>query len=370
MENKDEINTEASIDKEALSCPKCKIKMHVQPNAYLGALGPSKATCPRCGKQEMGPANYTLHDKASLDISDLLPRREVAENFKTADTSIPEFIKEAAYEPGETQEESIKKDWERLIVGLSDYVLAEQLTEYELRGMGKPVGENYAAYFQETLKSVKKGRKKAEEKLFKFIPKHSQLDSCGFFETVAEQCEKEKEAREKAMEEYPFAGVEKLERKDVARADLKKEAAAVAPWVGDSATKGMQTNYEAAPCMCQGKCSVGDKCLKDVPPRTGFTTEKFTFCMPCHDAGCSAGHATGLLKEAAKWQPGQHLRAKWNNADAYVAHVDEQDKIYVIKTDGVMSPSYYSYEDAHDTFTKVAVDETKDGASAQHHGLS
>lgn len=306
-----------------------------------------------------------------INIGDILPRKDVPENFKTADTVIPEFIKEAAYEPNEVLEETIKKDWERLIVGLSDYVLAEQLTEYELRGMGKPVGENYSAYFQETLKDVKKNRKKAEQKLFKFIPKHSQLDSCGFFETVAEQCEKEKEAREKAMEEYPFAGVEKLEHKDVARKGLKKEADAA--WVSDNATAGMHANESQAACRCQGKCKAN--CTKDIPARTGVAVhgqehQELAYCMPCHDAGCDAGVVDALWKEASKWQPGQHLRAKWNNADAYVAHVDEQDKIYVIKTDGVMLPSYYTYEDAHDTFTKVNVDDTKDGPSAQHHGLS
>jgi hypothetical protein len=164
-------------------------------------------------------------DNKEINISDILPPAKV-EKFSTADTVVPQFIKTSAYEAGELMEETIQKDWNRLIDGLSDYVLAEQLTEYELRGIGKPVAENYSEYFHDTLKDVRKNRKKAEQKLFKFIPRHSQLGACEFFEVVEEQCAKEKEARERAIEIYPPCGVEKLERKDVARAGIKKEAAA------------------------------------------------------------------------------------------------------------------------------------------------
>lgn len=353
-----------------------------------------------------------------LNIGDILPpNKDTAEKFVTADSRVPDFVKQAAYEPQEVMEQTIQEDWNRLIVGLSDYVLAEQLTERELLGMGKPVAENYSEYFSETLKDVKKNRKKAEQKLFKMIPRHSQLEACDFFKEVEEQTEKEKEARERAMEEYPHAGVAKLDRGDNARKGLKKEAAGE-PWTSADAQKGSQTNPEPDACS---------QCRQEVPARHGVKPDSKTYCQKCHDSGYSipdnaAAPAKPAMKKeaekdevpmvveisnvevkdkgkisvkpnhpevvkdmletveekeeslqkeaASKWKAGQTLRAKNGSTDAHVAYVNEDDKIYVIKVDGTMYPSYYSYKDAHDTFSTVPVEETKDGTWAKSHGLS
>jgi hypothetical protein len=452
-----------------------------------------------------------MSNNEDINIDDILPpKKDSVEKFVTAETRVPEFLKEAAYSPDETREETIKKDWERLTNGLSDYVLAEQLTEYELRGMGKPVAENYSMYFNTTLKEVRKNRKKAEQRLFKFIPAHSQLDCEAFFNIVHEQNEKEKEARLKSMEKGlkkeaaaycqtcgkeakpgdathdkhtvidlpadPDPKVEEAKRRE--KMGLKKEASAqpfcyscnkaLAPeetklheskahsvgvtkeaagrcqkcgaelvdasndplcgncrgevnkaqdsgaddamkkeatgphtkmdpkeeeelkkslekvlpkkeeapkepepkkeadaaWTSPEAQQGSQTNPEAVPCT---------HCKNEIPAKKGLVLLDKPFCMQCHDAGhstpmnaaapakptemppmsTSTGPMTSpLLKEASKWSDGTELEAKHNGARACVVHVNDKDKTYVIKVDGTMYPSYYSFEDAHDTFNK------------------
>lgn len=400
-----------------------------------------------------------------INFGDLLPPKKDVETFATSDTVVPEFIKRAAYSPDEVMEETIQKDWERLVLGLSDYVLAEQLTEYELRGMGKPVAENYSEYFHDTLKDVKKNRKKSEQKLYKLIPRHSQLEACEFFERVEEQNAKENEARERAMELYPPTGVAKRDTKDDARKGLMKEAAgrcekcgaeldetatdplcgtcrgkvntsedtgtekAAAPtWTSPEAQKGSQTNSDAGPCT---------HCKGDVPPAKGILMANKLFCMKCHDEGHSVPQKSSapppmlpamlkeatcddhgapitveisdvevkdkgkisvkpnhpetvkdmldtvdgkkdkeeidvhLMKEAAaKWKPGQHLYAKYDMAAAYVVYINEDAKTYTIKVDGTMYPSYYAFDDAHDTFDAAKPEDTKDGTWAKSHGLS
>jgi predicted nucleic acid-binding Zn-ribbon protein len=303
---------------------------------------------------------------------------------------------------------------------------------------------------------------------------------------------KEQEARERAVEVYPPAGVEKLERNDVARAGLKKEAAkecskcgkvyaegeevhtpdspecqkyfaqaaedakkALADVIpplekkaGDSilppkpdimtapsklpeSSKQLQTNEAAAKC---GSCNV------DVEPRKGFAIGNKVFCMPCHDKGHDMGmpktaedlkqhlekdvayftekidhhkkvvqdlkdqlskadgndalkktlddqikdntadiaamekeiaERQSMKKEAAaKWKPGQHLLAKYNLCAASVVYVNEDDKIYVIKVEGTMYPSYYCFEDAYETFDAIKAEESKDSEWAKAHGVT
>jgi hypothetical protein len=429
-----------------------------------------------------------------LNIGDILPpKKDGPEKFATSDTVIPGYIKEAAYETQETLEQTIQEDWRRLAVGLSDYVLAEQITERELLGMGKPVPENYSEYFHTTLGEVKRNRKKAEQRLLKLIPRHSQLDACEFFYGLQEQVAKEQEARERAIEIYPPAGVEKLERNDVARKGLKKEAAKECPKCGKVYVEGetahevdgpeckkhfeeivestkkaledvipplakkagdsilppkpdimtappklpesahqLQTNEAVAKC---GHCGT------DIEPRKGFATGNNVFCMPCHDKGhdvdikkeagenleehlvkdinyfkekiehhkkvvqdlkdqlAKAGDNEALKKTlddqikdntadiaamekeiverqavkkeaAAKWKPGQRLLAKQNQCSASVVYVNEDDKVYVIKVDGTMYPSYYCFEDAYATFDTIKEEESKDSEWAKSHGVT
>lgn len=315
-----------------------------------------------------------LKKEASVDISDLFVTKPTETAYKTFETSAPEFLKEASYEPGETMEGIIKRDWDRLINGLSDFVLAEQLTELELRGMGKPVGENYAAYFQETLKDTKKNRKSAEKKLFKLIPRHSQMDACEFFERVEEQTAKEAEAKERVMEEYPPAGVVVLEHKDVARKGLKKEAADGDTDEALDLPPGDPKMMEAVAALAQEAHAAG---INDADGFKKWLEENHQIealaWVVAHTAEAEKmiHDAAGMMKKAdKKWDAGQYLRAKHNGADACVAHVDDEGKMYIVKVCGTMSPSYYTFKEAHETFTAVAVDETKDGAWAKSHGLS
>lgn len=288
-------------------------------------------------------------DNKDINIGDILPPNKDIEKFATADSVVPQFIKTAAYESGEVLEQTIQRDWLRLVEGLNDYVLAEQLTERELLGIGKPVAENYSAYFHDTLKDVKKNRKKAEQRLFKLIPRHSQLEACEFFQTVEEQCAKEQEARERSIAIYPPAGVEKLERKDVARAGIKKEAA-----------------EQPLPEQEAFKCP---KCGKDLIRPAGSSTH----CLCGEDIPPTFKE---LKKEAAgKWEAGQRLYCKISNemnkcAFATVVYVNEDDKTYTIKVSGVMLPSYYAFDDAHKTFDAVDKEESQDSDWAKAKGLT
>lgn len=181
----------------------------------------------------------------------------IKESFVDKDSVVPPFLKEAAYTMGETLEQTIALDWDLRASALSDFVLAEQITEWSLQNNGEP--EKYAAAFQENLDKVHKNRKKAEQELLKLVPRHSQLGVEDFFKRIKEQAEKENEAKARS---------------------LKKSAA------------------------------------------------------------------------GAKWKSGDELCAKHNNAKALVMYVNSDDKTYTIKVGGVMTPTYYSWEDAHETFEK------------------
>src|SRR5579863_5063198 len=54
-----------------------------------------------------------------------------------------EIEKQAAYEVGDTQAETIEKDYELAVGGLSNYNLAEMLAEYVLQADGGAVPENF-----------------------------------------------------------------------------------------------------------------------------------------------------------------------------------------------------------------------------------
>jgi len=291
---------------------------------------------------------------------------KVVDSSKTADTSIPEFLKTASYTTQETLDETIDKDWKRLIVGLSDYVLAEQLVEKELQGKG--LAEKYAAQFQETLAEVKKNRKKSEDKLFKLIPRHSQLDAKGFFDRVREQAEKEAEANERALEEFPHAGVEKL---DYSHSDIKKEASAEdVPLVSErlEVAKKRLATWEEKASKAIGEDKVNADSQVDGIKKWIAELEKEksevidTVGRPAID------------KEAArkpKFQVDDHLVAKENDVCAYVTYINEDNKTYTIKVDGTMYPCYYAWEDAHNTFNKYKkVDKGADGDVKKDSGLS
>lgn len=83
------------------------------------------------------------------------------------------LAKEAAYEMGETEEETIRKDYEKHVKSLSNFVLAEKLTELMLRDAGYP--ERFSEVFPKVLKEVERNRERAEKKLLSLIGPHSKL---------------------------------------------------------------------------------------------------------------------------------------------------------------------------------------------------
>jgi len=310
-------------------------------------------------QDQLGLLDEGINKMSNINIGDILPpNKDGAEKFATSDSVVPKFIKEAAYSADETRAQTIQRDWERLTMGLSDFVLAEQLTERELVGMGKPVPENYAEYFHTTLGEVKKNRKKAEQRLFNLIPQHSQLDSAAFFEAVHEQNEKEKEARERALELYPKTGVAKLDRSDTARKGLKKEAEAwcmkcgKVPAPGDKAHDGHEiVDLPADPDPKKEEEKRQQKMNPKKEASCSCTAENT--CNECQ-MRVDASQDEAVYKEAAsKWKAGTSLEAKHNGARAHVAYVNDDDKTYIIKVEGTMYPSYYSFDDAHDTFDVV-----------------
>jgi hypothetical protein len=84
-----------------------------------------------------------------------------------------EIEKQAAYEVGDTQAETIEKDYELAVGGLSNYNLAEMLAEYELRADNGAVPENFNEEKDKQLKYVNSNRKEAEGKLLKLLGEHT-----------------------------------------------------------------------------------------------------------------------------------------------------------------------------------------------------
>ena len=294
------------------------------------------------------------------------------DNSTNLDKSVPGFLKEAAYTYDETIEETIEKDWHRLIDGLSDYVLAEQISEREMADKKLGYIEHYAEHFQKTLKDVVKNRKKAEDRLYKMMPRHSQLDSREFFDRIHEQNDKEKEAEAKALEYYPPAGIDKNKNEG-----MKKIAAD-----GD-----ICLDASCADCL-DATDAYADKHGVTHFPKEAMGDDEGV-CKMCDQGShehCSGGQCTchcnktesSLKKEAkargkkAKWSPGQELKAKREGCGctAVVVYVNEEKKTYTVKVDGTMYPSYYAWEDAHETFDKINEEDSKNAPEAKARGVS
>jgi hypothetical protein len=87
----------------------------------------------------------------------------------------PGVKKIAAYEKGDTREETIEKDYEIKVKGLSDYNLAEMIAEYECIEKGVAT-LSHNEYKEDAMKSVASGRDAAEKKLVKFLGNHTLVD--------------------------------------------------------------------------------------------------------------------------------------------------------------------------------------------------
>lgn len=99
---------------------------------------------------------------------------------------VAELEKQAgAYQLGETEEQTIRKSYETQVKTVSDFALAEMLTEKHLYGRG--IQENWHLEFPTTLEQVRKNRKKAEKELMDHKTLHSMVDRMKFLsELMAE----------------------------------------------------------------------------------------------------------------------------------------------------------------------------------------
>lgn len=98
--------------------------------------------------------------------------------------------KTAAYEMGETTEETVKKDYERDVKILSDYALAEMLAEY--RGQKEQnTAEMFHEHKEKAKKEVASSREKAEKALLDLVGTHTALDWQKAFERFSKDAKVE-----------------------------------------------------------------------------------------------------------------------------------------------------------------------------------
>src|SRR5579864_32188 len=108
-----------------------------------------------------------------------------------------EITKEAAYEPFQTTEETLKHDYRRDVSILSDFTLASMIAE--MRGHAKQdFPENATEYFEAAKKDVKSDRKAVEKELLEGTGMSAQLDTFKAFADYKKD-ETPKQATEKEL---------------------------------------------------------------------------------------------------------------------------------------------------------------------------
>lgn len=148
----------------------------------------------------------------------------------------------AAFEKGDTAEDTNKKDYELKVSGLSDYNLAEMLAEYE--AMEKGIATlSMNEYKEDALKSVKSGRDAAEKKLIKFLGTPAILDWKKAFKEMEDS--EVKFAAEKDLFTEWKEGKMAWEKKEKFEATTEKEKLKQMDGVGGEEEKG-QVGKEAS----------------------------------------------------------------------------------------------------------------------------
>jgi hypothetical protein len=165
--------------------------------------------------------------------------------------------KQAAYENGDTVEDTIKKDYDLHVESLSDYVLAEMLTEYTLQGQGLP--ERWNDEHQKQAKYVKNNRKEAESKLLKLVGEHTAIDWKAAFKRFEET--ELKTVKEKDLYKPEFKpGKQNWEKGEEFKGPSDKERIKGMEGVGKEEKKG-QVGKEAfvKPSLKKRAYKSGDK---------------------------------------------------------------------------------------------------------------
>ncbi len=119
-----------------------------------------------------------------MDVDDKELERQAIE-AQAAEEEARGFKKEGAYEVGDSQADTIEKDYKLKVEGLSDRNLAEMLTEYNLKDKSSGT-EKYADEVEKTMKSVKSGRAGAETKLINYLGEHTKTDPKAAFKKFEE----------------------------------------------------------------------------------------------------------------------------------------------------------------------------------------
>lgn len=117
-------------------------------------------------------------------------------DWENADAFIKVASKKAAYEEGDSMADTIEKDYQLRVSGLSDFNLAEMITEYS-----GTIKEKYNEEKAKQLESVKNNRGSSESKLLKLLGDHSKVD-------VSKAFEKFKSAEVKQPDEKDLYGPE------------------------------------------------------------------------------------------------------------------------------------------------------------------
>jgi hypothetical protein len=151
--------------------------------------------------------------------------------------------KVAAYELGESQKETLKKDYERDVKALSDYVLAEMLAEYRLQGKGLP--ENIIEEKEKTKKKVESSRAEAENELLKLVGDHTALDWKASFEKWRKVESVELKAEDVYTGAKPETGKQNWEKKEDYAMPSDKERIEGMAGIGAEEKKG-QVGKEAS----------------------------------------------------------------------------------------------------------------------------
>lgn len=119
----------------------------------------------------------------SEKTADVAPAISVPISTPTTPVEKPSLLAElqkqaGAYELGDTDEQTIQKSYESRVKTMSDFVLAEVLTEMRLKGQA--VQERWTATFPDVLAEVKKNRKSAEKEALEATPTHAMIDRMEF----------------------------------------------------------------------------------------------------------------------------------------------------------------------------------------------
>jgi len=162
--------------------------------------------------------------------------------------------KEAAYEVGETREETIEQDFERDIKILSDEALAEKIAELELQKSNE-VSTRWSTEYPKILAEVTKNRKNAEKRLRKLIPDHARLDIMKFFSEMEKDVKIKKPKKEKDIVLTPQAWNDSEDK-------FKVKKGVVASEVKHRHSCSTCKNYNQTASSLEASCTISSKIIE------------------------------------------------------------------------------------------------------------